>query len=59
MNDPLDLERFVAAQDAGGTYQRALNEIRCSRKSGHWMWFDIYFGGEADLETDRRLPAQQ
>jgi uncharacterized protein (DUF1810 family) len=144
MTDPFDLERFVAAQDAAGTYQRALGEIRRGRKSGHWMWFvfpqiaglgysamaqryaiegldearaylahpvlgqrlvecaailattrersaveifgsidaqklrssmtlfsraapneplfarvlDIYFGGEADLETERRLPAQ-
>ncbi|MEN3337382.1 MAG: hypothetical protein V7647_1058 [Acidobacteriota bacterium] len=39
MTDPFDLERFVAAQDAGGTYQRALSEIRRGRKSSHWMWF--------------------
>ncbi|MCU1659503.1 MAG: hypothetical protein JWO57_4159 [Pseudonocardiales bacterium] len=37
--DPFDLERFVAAQDAAGTYQRALSEIRRGRKSSHWMWF--------------------
>jgi uncharacterized protein (DUF1810 family) len=34
-----DLERFVAAQDAGGTYQRALAELGAGRKIGHWMWF--------------------
>jgi uncharacterized protein (DUF1810 family) len=34
-----DLERFVLAQDAGGTYQRALTELRAGRKVGHWMWF--------------------
>lgn len=34
-----DLERFVAAQDAGGTYDRALAELRRGRKTGHWMWF--------------------
>src|SRR6186997_1519083 len=39
MSDPFDLERFVAAQDAAGTYERALGEIRRGRKSSHWMWF--------------------
>lgn len=39
MSDPYDLERFVAAQDAHGTYQRALAELRSGRKRGHWMWF--------------------
>ena len=34
-----DLERFVQAQDAGGTYDRALAELRRGRKSSHWMWF--------------------
>jgi uncharacterized protein (DUF1810 family) len=34
-----DLERFVAAQDAGGTYEQALAELRRGRKSSHWMWF--------------------
>ena len=27
-DDPYDLQRFVTAQDAGGTYQRALAELR-------------------------------
>ena len=35
----LDLERFVAAQEAGGTYARALGELRSGRKLSHWMWF--------------------
>ncbi len=39
MSDPYDLERFVAAQDAGGTYERALAELRAGAKRGHWMWF--------------------
>jgi uncharacterized protein (DUF1810 family) len=39
MIDPFELERFVVAQDAAGTYQRALGEIRRGRKSSHWMWF--------------------
>ncbi len=34
-----DLERFVYAQDAGGTYASALAELRAGRKVGHWMWF--------------------
>jgi uncharacterized protein (DUF1810 family) len=37
--DPYDLRRFVAAQDSGGTYQRAVAELRAGRKTGHWMWF--------------------
>ena len=38
-NDPYDLERFVTAQDSGGTYQRALAELHSGRKTSHWMWF--------------------
>jgi uncharacterized protein (DUF1810 family) len=34
-----DLERFVDAQDEGGTYDAALAELRAGRKRGHWMWF--------------------
>jgi uncharacterized protein (DUF1810 family) len=39
MNGGFDLERFVAAQDDGGTYDRALAELRAGRKTTHWMWF--------------------
>src|SRR4029450_6420051 len=35
----LDLARFVTAQDSGGTYQRAVAELRKGRKTSHWMWF--------------------
>ena len=35
----MDLERFVTAQDSGGTYQRAVTELRQGRKTSHWMWF--------------------
>jgi uncharacterized protein (DUF1810 family) len=35
----MDLERFVTAQDGGGTYRRAVAELRNGRKTGHWMWF--------------------
>ena len=34
-----DLEHFVTAQDDGGTYARALEEMRRGRKVSHWMWF--------------------
>jgi uncharacterized protein (DUF1810 family) len=37
--DPYDLQRFVAAQDAGGTYEQAVAELRQGRKTTHWMWF--------------------
>ena len=33
------LERFVTAQDAGGTFDRALAELRAGAKVSHWMWF--------------------
>jgi uncharacterized protein (DUF1810 family) len=35
----MDLERFVTAQDSGGTYRRAAAELRTGRKTSHWMWF--------------------
>jgi uncharacterized protein (DUF1810 family) len=38
-DDPNDLQRFVAAQDAGGIYDRAVAELCAGRKTGHWMWF--------------------
>lgn len=39
MAEAFDLERFVAAQDNGGTYDGALAELRRGRKESHWMWF--------------------
>ncbi|MDR7158714.1 DUF1810 domain-containing protein [Arthrobacter sp. BE255] len=39
MSDPYHLERFVDAQDSGGTYGQALAELQLGRKTGHWMWF--------------------
>jgi uncharacterized protein (DUF1810 family) len=39
VSDPHALQRFVAAQDQGGTYETALAELRAGRKRGHWMWF--------------------
>ena len=39
MHDPFELERFVAAQDAGKTFEAAVEELRNGRKTSHWMWF--------------------
>jgi uncharacterized protein (DUF1810 family) len=39
VDDPYRLERFVAAQERGGTYHRAAAELRAGRKLSHWMWF--------------------
>jgi uncharacterized protein (DUF1810 family) len=38
-SDPWGLARFVEAQDQGGTYQRAVAELRAGAKVSHWMWF--------------------
>ena len=37
MSDMYKLDRFVAAQDAGGTYARALDELRAGQKTSHWL----------------------
>jgi uncharacterized protein (DUF1810 family) len=37
--EPFNLQRFVDAQDAGGTYGHAVDELRRGRKTSHWMWF--------------------
>ena len=39
MSDPFSLDRFIAAQDAGDTYDAALAELRAGCKVSHWMWF--------------------
>jgi len=39
VEDPFDLDRFVQAQDANGTYTRALDELHSGSKQTHWMWF--------------------
>jgi uncharacterized protein (DUF1810 family) len=35
----MSLERFVQAQEKGGSYERALAELKAGRKSGHWIWW--------------------
>jgi len=37
VDDPFDLERFVAAQ--APVYERVCAELRAGRKRSHWMWF--------------------
>ena len=36
---PIDLARFVVAQNEGGTYDHALAELAGGQKRSHWMWF--------------------
>jgi uncharacterized protein (DUF1810 family) len=38
-DDEYRLQRFVLAQNEGGTYPRALEELQVARKQSHWMWF--------------------
>jgi uncharacterized protein (DUF1810 family) len=37
--DDYRLKRFTWEQDHGGTYRRAVAELRAGRKASHWMWF--------------------
>ena len=56
INDPFDLRRFVAAQDAGGTYDQATAELRRGRKTGHWMWFVFpQIAGLGQSQTSRKF----
>jgi uncharacterized protein (DUF1810 family) len=55
MPDPSELERFVAAQDQGGTYDAAVAELRAGRKRSHWMWFVFpQIAGLGQTPTSRR-----
>ena len=56
MNDPYDLRRFVDAQDAGGTFERAVAELSAGRKRTHWMWFVFpQVAGLGQSSTARRF----
>jgi uncharacterized protein (DUF1810 family) len=56
MDDPYDLNRFVTAQDAGGTYDHAAAELRRGRKTSHWMWFVFpQIAGLGHSPTSRRF----
>lgn len=53
--DPYDLARFLRAQDAGGTYERAVAELRRGQKESHWMWFVFpQLAGLGNSSTARR-----
>ena len=55
MADPCGLERFVAAQNAVGTYEHALAELRRGTKTSHWMWFVFpQIAGLGQSATSRR-----
>jgi uncharacterized protein (DUF1810 family) len=50
-----ELERFVIAQDARGTYTSAVAELRAGRKTSHWMWFVFpQLAGLGSSEMSRR-----
>ena len=56
VDDPFDLERFVAAQDAGGIYHLAVEELSAGRKTSHWMWFVFpQIAGLGHSATSRRF----
>jgi uncharacterized protein (DUF1810 family) len=35
----MSLERFLQAQEEGGSYERALVELKAGQKTGHWIWW--------------------
>lgn len=35
----MSLDRFLQAQEQGGSYERALAELKAGRKTGHWIWW--------------------
>jgi uncharacterized protein (DUF1810 family) len=39
VDDPYRLERFVDAQNRGGSYSRALAEVQRGGKESHWIWY--------------------
>lgn len=52
--DP-DLQRFLDAQDGGGTYESALAELTVGRKTSHWIWFVFpQLAGLGGSEMSRR-----
>lgn len=53
MQDPFDLQRFVAAQQ--GIYEAARAELQEGLKRSHWMWFIFpQIRGLGYSETSRR-----
>lgn len=35
----LNLQRFLEAQDAYGSYEQAVSELEQGRKRSHWIWY--------------------
>ena len=35
----MSLDRFLQAQEQGGSYDLALAELKAGRKTGHWIWW--------------------
>jgi uncharacterized protein (DUF1810 family) len=55
LHDQYNLKRFVEAQEAEGTYVRALEELRRGQKTSHWMWFIFpQVAGLGQSPTSRR-----
>jgi uncharacterized protein (DUF1810 family) len=55
MDGQPDLDRFVAAQASGDTYDRAVRELRGGHKDSHWMWFIFpQIAGLGQSATSRR-----
>ena len=38
-NFAMTLDRYLQAQEKGGSYERALEELKAGRKTGHWIWW--------------------
>ena len=56
MADVYNLQRFVDAQNAKGTYDRAVQELRRGHKTSHWMWFVFpQIAGLGQSEMSRRF----
>lgn len=64
----MSLERFLQAQEQGGSYDRALAELKAGRKTGHWIWWvfpqlkglgtshnSTYYGLDDDAEAKAYL----
>jgi uncharacterized protein (DUF1810 family) len=55
-DDRFGLARFETAQDSGGTYRAAVQELRAGRKTSHWMWFVFpQIAGLGQSPTARRF----
>ena len=37
--EEMNIERFIQAQNRGGSYNAALQEIHDGRKRSHWIWY--------------------